>query len=136
MSNSDPQRAELLAERYGTPRRHLSRRAWLWLGTALVVVSSVAVALFTLVMPSTNIKYQTATSEVTADGDVVVGISISTTGGQAARCLVDARGDDQDQVGWRYVDIPASDQASRVVEVTVRSYRPALAGSVQNCWTI
>ncbi|MFU0804569.1 MAG: DUF4307 domain-containing protein [Pseudoclavibacter caeni] len=132
----DASMATLLEQRYGRTPRRLSRRAWAWLGTILVVIATVAVVVFAVRQPSSAVSAKTATSAVDAQGDAVVRFTLNTSPGIAVRCALDARGEGQDQVGWKYVDVPASDEPTRTITETVQTFRPALAGSLQSCWQV
>lgn len=133
MSIGDSRRSERLDERYGVTRAPLSRRAWWWLGVALTVAATIAVAAFALVQPGATVQAQTNTSSPNAQG-VVVGFTVNAPANRPIRCLIDARGENQSQVGWLYLDLPASPESTRNLQATVRTFRPALAGSVQECW--
>lgn len=126
----------MLQERYGRAPRRLSRRGWIWLGSALIVLSIIALAWFSASQPTASVQAKTTTSAIDDHGNATVRFTLNVAPGTTTRCAVDARGEGQSQVGWKYVDVPAADAQSRTIEVTVKTVQPAMAGSVDSCWIV
>ncbi len=126
----------LLDERYGrtrSPRRRLVG----WTIVAVLALSAIG-----------YIGYTTfASSGGLGDGDRDTGFSPSSTTnpsraafqitapvGKPVACALEARDEDHGTVGWRVVQYPASDDASRAFTETIPTLSLATTGFVNACW--
>lgn len=129
--------ATALDERYGrTPerRRRGTRLAWL-LGAAIAAVFAAWVIWAGLLVPAASIEYSTIAYTVdVADSTVEVRWQLSLDTRSAAHCAVQALDDNYSVIGWKVVDIPASDQHTRSFRETIRTTEPANTGLVYRCW--
>ncbi|WP_164863579.1 DUF4307 domain-containing protein [Agromyces sp. LHK192] len=59
---------------------------------------------------------------------------LSVPAGNDTACVVQAFNDDFTVVGWKVVEIPASDRYTRTFTETVRVAQEANTGLVEHCW--
>ncbi|GAA1060846.1 DUF4307 domain-containing protein [Agromyces bracchium] len=59
---------------------------------------------------------------------------LSVPSGNATACIVQAYNEDFTVVGWKVVEIPASDRPLRTFTETVRTAQEANTGLISNCW--
>lgn len=68
------------------------------------------------------------------DRAVSVRWEVSTDTGNAVSCAVQALNSSFGIVGWSIVEIPASDQRTRVLTETLRTSELAVTGLIYRCW--
>jgi hypothetical protein len=61
---------------------------------------------------------------------------LSVPSGNATACIVQAFNEDFTVVGWKVVEIPASDRPLRTFTETVRTAQQANTGLISNCWLV
>ena len=69
-----------------------------------------------------------------SDAEVSVTWQFSVTPGTDARCAVQALDERFAIVGWKVVDVPASEQRTRVLTESVRTTEQAVTGLIYRCW--
>ncbi len=72
--------------------------------------------------------------QIHGDGSVSVTWQFTVTEGTPARCAVQALNSTFAIVGWKVVDVPASDQRTRSLTETVLTTEPAVTGLIYRCW--
>jgi hypothetical protein len=72
----------------------------------------------------------------TLDGDdaIEVRYEVTTDAGAGASCALQALNSDFGIVGWKVVDLPASDQGTRQFSETLRTSERAVTGLIYRCW--
>ena len=65
---------------------------------------------------------------------VEVSWNLSVPPGNETACIVQALNEDFTVVGWKVVEIPASDAPLRTFTETVRVAQPANTGLISRCW--
>lgn len=126
--------ASLLATRYGGGRPRRSRRFW-WIVAAVGIgLGIVAVAAMVLAQPGAHIEYSAPRYVSSGDDRVDVSVTVTMTPGSTARCAVQVLGTGQSTVGWRYVDVQASQEYTQTVVVPVLAVQPPIAATVPQCW--
>ncbi len=122
-----------LAQRYGV--RHHSRKMWWVLGAIFVPLGIIAVAVLVWLQPTAHIEYSVPKYVDNPDGSSVdVTVTVTMAPGSTARCAVQALGDGQSTVGWRYIDVPASTEYTQSLTVTVRTVQTPIAATAPQCW--
>jgi hypothetical protein len=120
-----------LDERYGrTARSSRTNRAivgftvvlgaWLWWGGVLETPS--------------QLQYRDVAHTIVDETEVSVTYEITAAPGTTATCAVQALNASYGIVGWRIVEIPASDRWTRVFDTTLRTSEPAVTGLLYECW--
>lgn len=131
------QQTEALAARYGRTRRHRTRDRMLLIGGAIAF----AIVLIAWVVWA-GLDGQRPSVEATDTGHrllneqraVEVTWTLSVAPGNETACIVQAFDDNFTVVGWRVVEIPASDRHLRSFTETVRVAREANTGLISRCW--
>jgi hypothetical protein len=131
------QQTEALAARYGRTNAHRARDRLLLVGGAVAF----AVVLVAWVVWA-GLDGQKPTVEATDTGHVLmneqraveVTWTLSVPPGNETACIVQAFDEDFTVVGWRVVEIPASDRHLRSLTETVRVAREANTGLISRCW--
>lgn len=131
------QQTEALAARYGRTNAHRTRDRLLLIGGAIAF----AVVLVAWVVWA-GLDGQKPTVEATDTGHVLmneqraveVTWTLSVPPGNETACIVQAFDEDFTVVGWRVVEIPASDRHLRSFTETVRVAREANTGLISRCW--
>ena len=131
------QQTEALAARYGRTRTHRTRDRLLLIGGAIAF----AIVLIAWVVWA-GLDGQKPSVEATDTGHrlmneqraVEVTWTLSVPPGNETACIVQAFDDNFTVVGWRVVEIPASDRHLRSFTETVRVAREANTGLISRCW--
>lgn len=133
---SEQQTAELDA-RYGRDRSHRIRNRLLLIGAAVafavVLIAWVVWAGLDGSKPSVE---ATDTGHVLMNDERAVEVSwtLSVPPGNETTCIVQAFDDNFTVVGWKVVEIPASDRHLRSFTEVVRVAREANTGLINRCW--
>ncbi|MGV8876695.1 MAG: DUF4307 domain-containing protein [Rhodoglobus sp.] len=68
------------------------------------------------------------------DATVTVRWNFNVPENTAARCAVQALNSTFAIVGWKVVDVPASDKRNRALSETIRTTEHAVSGLIYRCW--
>lgn len=127
----------VIAERYGRTGRNRRRdRLLLVLGGLVVAVVIGAWVIWAGLdgqRPSLQVV-STAHTLVNDERAVEVSWNLTVPPGNATACVVQAMNDEFTVVGWKVVEIPASDRYMRSFTERVRVAQPANTGVVDHCW--
>lgn len=131
------QETDALAARYGRTRTNRARDRWLLIGAAVafvvVLVAWVVWAGLDGQKPSVQAT-DTGHRLLNEERAVEVTWTLSVPPGNETACIVQAFDEDFTVVGWRVVEIPASDQYLRTLTERVRVAREANTGLISTCW--
>lgn len=72
--------------------------------------------------------------ELINEHTVRVDFEVSMPAGNTASCAVQAMNDEFTTVGWKIVDIPASDAYTQAFSETLRTALPPNTGLIYRCW--
>ncbi|GAA1205785.1 DUF4307 domain-containing protein [Rhodoglobus aureus] len=72
--------------------------------------------------------------ELIDDSTVTVRWQFNVPENTDARCAVQALNSTFAIVGWKVVDVPASDQRNRALSETIRTTEQAVSGLIYRCW--
>lgn len=135
--HANPGRADALEARYGRTRRNRRRDRWLLIAggvaAAVILVAWVVWAGLDGQRPSLQVA-GTAHRLINDERAVEVSWNLSVPAGNETACVVQAMNDDFTVVGWKIVEIPASDSYTRSFTERVRVAQPANTGLVEHCW--
>ncbi|WP_308799225.1 DUF4307 domain-containing protein [Agromyces silvae] len=126
-----------LGARYGRTQKHRRRDRWLLIAgavaLAVVLVAWVVWAGLDGQRPSLQVA-GTAHQLLNDERAVEVSWNLSVPAGNETACVVQAMNDDFTVVGWKIVEIPASESYTRSFTERVRVAQPANTGLVEHCW--
>lgn len=125
-----------LEARYGrTPERRRRSRLIAILAAAGVVVVVVAWVLWVgLFGPAASLGSRDLGYVVQGDDAIEVRYEVTMNAGDTASCALQALNSDFGIVGWKVVDIPASDQGTRQFQQTLVTSEEAVTGLIYRCW--
>ena len=122
--------------RYGrTPDRRRRTRV-----LAIVVAAGVAVAVAAWVIwvglfgPEAGLDHRDLAYSLDGVSTIEVRYEVTVDPGQTVSCAVQALNSEFGIVGWKIVDLPASDQGTRQFRETLRTSEPPVTGLIYRCW--
>lgn len=124
---------DMLDERYGRTRS--PRRRWV-IGAA-VAVAAIVVGLFvwTTVANSLDaVDVDTTGFEVVDEHSVILSFQFTAPMGRSVACAIEAQDEEHGVVGWRVVELPASQDHVQAFRETIATTAPATTGFVNACW--
>ncbi|MEW1961239.1 DUF4307 domain-containing protein [Microbacterium sp. NPDC077644] len=123
--------AQELDERYGRTRR----RRLPWIVGILLVIAVVGVFGWMTFMQSANsVDADDLGFEVADEHSVTVRFQVTGGQGKDVACAIEALDEEFGIVGWRIVEIPASDEHLQQLSTTVPTVAEATTGLVNSCW--
>jgi hypothetical protein len=125
-----------LDERYGRTRANSRGARVIGITVAVVfaLVLSAWVVWAALDGDSANIEFRDVAHEITDDTSVSVTWQVTAEPGSELSCAVEALNEGFTVVGWKIVDLPPSEQRTRVFTETLRTTELAVSGLIYRCW--
>ncbi|MCS5719023.1 DUF4307 domain-containing protein [Herbiconiux sp. CPCC 205763] len=125
-----------MQQRYGrTARRRFRGRLIAWVaGAGVAVVIAAWVVWAGLDGTSATVDTQDTAHTVIDSRSVEVEFDLTVPRGATASCAVQALSEKFAVVGWKIIDVPSSDQATRSFSETVRTSELASTGLIYDCW--
>jgi hypothetical protein len=124
---------DLLDDRYG--RRRSPARRWIIVTGVLVVVALIAWFGWTTVQNTMNsVDADTTSFEIVDEHSVTLGFQITAPAGRPVACAIEAQDEEHGVVGWRVVEIPASETHARAFREAIPTTAEATTGFVNSCW--
>ncbi|WP_353711617.1 DUF4307 domain-containing protein [Arthrobacter sp. K5] len=133
-----------LANRYGRPKRRLSRKARRW---AVIVALAIGMGFLAWVSTSNataSVTFKDIGYRTTDATQAEVDFQVTREPGTAVKCAIKALDSKFAVVGWKVVDIPPADQEAQgqsadggrtlAQRVVLRTESQAVSGVVDNCW--
>lgn len=126
---------DMLDERYG--RRRSPARRWIMALGLLVALAVIALFGWWTVQGALRaVDSDTTSFEVADEHSVTLGFQITAPPGAAVACAIEAQDEEHGVVGWRVVEIPASDLHARAFREVIPTTALATTGFVNSCWTL
>lgn len=125
-----------LDRRYGrtaTRLRWNKRVAWIVAG-GFVVVFTAWVIWGGIDGATSEVDVLDVGHQVMDDSSVSVTWQLTIDQGESARCVVQAQNEAHAIVGWKTVDVPASDQRTRKLTEVVNATEQPVTGLIWRCW--
>ena len=125
-----------LDSRYGrTPERQRRfRLVAILAGAGVLVVVTAWVLWVGLLGPSASLGSRDLGYQLDGDSAIEVRYEVTMDAGQTASCALEALNSDFGIVGWKVVDIPASQTTTRQFRETLLTSEPAVTGLIYRCW--
>jgi len=126
---------DMLDERYGRGRSPWRRGA----AIAGMSIAVIAVVLFGWMIVSNSldaVNADTTGFEVVDAHSVEVTFQVSAPVGRAIACAVEAQDEEHGVVGWRVIELPASEAPVRAVREHLPTVALATTGLVDSCWVL
>jgi len=125
-----------LDDRYGRTPGAARRTRWIALGAAVAFIAVFAAWLVWAGLGGTGAQFEAKDTgyEVIDDRTVTVHWSFTIQPGTPARCAVQALNSSFGIVGWKVVEVPASDRITRSITETVLTTELAVTGLIYRCW--
>jgi len=123
---------QMLDERYGRTRRRGSR----WVIIVAVAVGAVAIGAFAWLTVSNSINsvdVDTTGFQVVDGRTVTLEFQVSAPAGSSIACTLEAQDAEHGVVGWKVVEIPASETHARAFRETIPTVAEATTGFVNSC---
>ena len=125
-----------LDARYG--RTPSSRRRTVWVAAIAAVAFAIVFVAWLiwggLLEAPAQFEARDAGHELVSDAEVSVTWQFSVEPGTTASCAVQALDERFAIVGWKVVDVPASEQRTRMLTETLRTTEQAVTGLIYRCW--
>lgn len=121
----------MLDERYG--RRRTSR----WGIGVAIVLGAIATGLLgwmTIASTLDNVGADATGFEIVDERTVVLNFQITAPIGRDVACALEAQDVEHGIVGWKIIQIPASDEHARAFQETIPTTAEATTGLVNSCW--
>lgn len=142
MTTSDSPAHTSVVNRYGTPKRRLSKKVRnIWLIVAAVL--SVSWVLWSVTGSNTGINNRLLSYNVVDSTMTTVELTVTKDPDATARCALKAMNSNYAVVGWNVITIDpnATDAGSEngrttVVRGELRTDSPAVTGVVEDCWIV
>ena len=125
-----------LDARYGRTRQKRRRDLTLaWAGAiAFVLVFAAWVVWVAFDGTGDTIGSRDIGHKVIDDRTVSISYDVSMPPGTSARCALQVQNDTHNIVGWKVVDIPASERYTQAFTDTVRTTQLGVTGLIYRCW--
>jgi hypothetical protein len=125
-----------LDERYGRTRGSKSRnRAIAIIVGAIVAVVVVAWVIWVgLFSPAADLNVEDTGHVIVDETTVDVRFQLTVEPGTATRCAVNAMNEGFSIVGWKIIDVPASDERLRALVARVHTTELGVTGLIYRCW--
>lgn len=122
--------------RYGrTPTRKKRDRRILWIGAALFVVILGAWVIWAGTDgPGATIDARDIGYTIIDDSHISVTYEVSVAEGTTSSCVVQALNESFTVVGWKVVDLPASDRFTRSFTEVLNTSELSNTGLIYRCW--
>lgn len=133
--SSDHHSAELAA-RYGrTPARASRNRLLAWAVGAGIILAAVAWVIWVAFDgDGDSMETRDIGHTIVDDTTVRVSYEISVTPETTASCALEVQNEDHAIVGWKIVDVPASETYTRTFTEVVRTTELGVTGLIYRCW--
>ena len=125
-----------LDERYGRTPRSASLQRAIGIGTAAlfaVVLGAWLIWGGVLERPS-QLQYRDVGHTLVSETEVIVSYEVTTAPGTEVACVVQALNASFGIVGWRIIELPPSENWTRVFDTTIRTSETAVTGLLYECW--
>lgn len=136
MSESPQQVETLLNDRYGKERGRSIDKRVAWITVAVLVLAGIIFLFFSGWQEAKDVEFKTISYEVIDGSSVNVQAQVTVPKGSEAICAFEALSESFATVGWKLVELPATDALTRSFETKVITTSPSTTGSIRECWVV
>ena len=128
--------AERMAQRYGHTKAAANQRKAIGIAGGIGVAAVLGSWLWFagLAQPDAQFQARDLGYSITDNRNITVQFEITVTPNTSMRCAIQALNAEYGIVGWQIVDIPASEQRTRVFEQPLRTSEKPVTGLLYRCW--
>ena len=128
--------ADLLESRYGRTHRRRFDRWIAWGAVAVLLAIGLWVLFFGTWRAGASISFRDIGYSVIDYRSVRVDFEVTAPAGSDVLCALESVSTSHAQVGWRVLELPASEQRIRHFSETLVTTGLATTGYVKNCWIV
>ncbi|MBL3687766.1 DUF4307 domain-containing protein [Leucobacter zeae] len=138
MSQAVPPRPEgqSLEERYGSTRRRRFDRRFAWAAVALLVAAGIAFLVFSGWQDQNRVSLQDIGYAEVEENVLDVKFEVHAPADTPVACAVEALNTSKATIGWKIVEVPASEQREHTVTTRLVTTGPATAATARSCWAV
>ena len=136
MVSDSSREPDILDARYGrsSGSRKRQKRFGIIAAAAFAVVLVAWVVWAGLDAAGSSLETKDVAHSITSDTSVDVTFQLSVEAGTPTYCAVQALNDRFAVVGWKIIEVPASDSFNRTITESVRTTELASTGLIYRCW--
>lgn len=124
---------DMLDQRYG--RVATSRRRWtIAIASAIALTVVGLFAWMTVAATLDDVDVDTTGFTVEDPRSVILAFQITAPEGRAVACILEAQDEEHGIVGWKVVQLPASELRARAFREVIPTTAEATTGLVNDCW--
>lgn len=125
----------LLDERYGRGRKRAIDKRFGWIAAGALVLGGAAFLVFGGWQQTSGVESKVLDYSVVDERTVRLDAQVTVPAGADAICAIEALSESYATVGWKLIELPASDERTRRFTTTVVTTSQATTGTVRECWT-
>lgn len=135
MTLADQERTDLAA-RYGQTKERSTRQRILAWSVAIAFVLVFVAWVIWATFDNSNAAFQARDTghKVIDETTTRISFEVSMAPGSTASCALQVQNEQHAIVGWKVVDIPASDKYTQSFTETLRSTELGVTGLIYDCW--
>jgi len=124
---------EMLDERYGRTRGR-GRRGFVVVGAVAAVLAVIALAWLTIANSMNTVDADATGFTIVDERTIVLDFQVSAPPGATVACALESQDEQHGVVGWKIVELPASETQVRAFQETIPTVAEATTGFVNSCW--
>lgn len=127
--------ASLLDERYGRKRQKgLDRRLGWAIGGVAVIIT--AIVLLTSFWHTEPLQFDDVHYEVVDERTATLDFTVTAPPNARVACAIESLSPSYATVGWKVVELPQSEQRSRMFHETLVTTQPPTTATLHSCWLL
>lgn len=128
--------AELFDDRYGRGRQRGFDKRFGWIAGGVLLLGGLVFVLFGGWHQTSDLEFKTLHYAVIDDRTVMVDAQVTAPANTDVVCVIEALSTSRATVGWKLVELPASDERTRRFTADTVTTGPATTGTVRECWVL
>ena len=128
--------AQTLEDRYGRGTQRRFDRRFAWIIAGVLLLAGLGILLFSGWQSGSQIEYRDIGAPHKGGSTVTVRFEVTAPAESRVACAVEALSPSFATVGWKVVELPASQDRTRRFTERIATTYPATAGQVKECWLL